>query len=336
MLYYGDLEEPILFAPATQCNKLQIITGFTDCERISTHLIGLLDGVKEEVYKDNIEIEMILGMYKGASITERKHQTLQRLLGYTLPSTSMPKFNCRYIVQDKEVHSKVYIWSIDDEPRVAFCGSANYSINAFRNRRECMADCDPRQAKEYFDLLYADSMDCLDKDIKQKLDFVKHQKTMNDMDDPDNEDYDDYDKKTPVAIATISLLTANGDIGYGSSVNWGIRQNGVRRDPNQAYIPYNRADKVPGFFPDRINPTDKNCPVFRVITKRGGVFHMRMAQSNNKALHSAESNSILGQWIRNEIGVPSGTFITKRMLENFGKTRVTFRKYDDGTYLLDF
>lgn len=63
---------------------------------------------------------------------------------------------------------------------------------------------------------------------------------------------------------------------------------------------------------------------------------MRMAQANNKALHSAESNSILGQWIRNEMKVPSGTFITKQMLENYGKTYVTFRKYADGTYLLDF
>ena len=336
MLYHDKLEEPILFAPAKECNKLQIITGFTDCERISTHLIELADGIKENTYQKNIEIEMILGMYKGASITERKHQRLQRLLAYTLPSSNMPKFSCRYIIQDKEVHSKVYIWSKDDEPKVAFCGSANYSINAFQNRRECMSDCDAKQAEDYYQSLLVDSMDCLDKDIKEKLEFVKRQKATNDFDDPDNDDYEDYNKQTPVATASISLLTADGRIGYGSSVNWGIRQNGTPRDPNQAYIPYNAADRVPGFFPDRINPTDKNCPVFRVITKRGGIFHMRMAQAGNKALHSAESNSILGQWIRSEMGVPSGTFITKRMLENYGKTRVTFRKYADGTYLLDF
>lgn len=199
-----------------------------------------------------------------------------------------------------------------------------------------MTDCDPLAAQAYFQSLYLDTMDCLDKDIKGKLDFIKRQKSTNDISDPDNDNYDDYNKRTPVATITVSLLTATGQIGYGSSVNWGIRPNGTKRDPNQAYIPYNTADKVPGFFPDRINPTDKNCPVFRVITKRGGVFHMRMAQANNKALHSAESNSILGQWIRSELQVPSGTFITKQMLDNYGKTRVTFRKYEDGTYLLDF
>ena len=336
MLYYNNIEDPILLTPAKTCNKLQIITGFTDCERISTHLIKLTDGAKENIYQRNIEIEMILGMYKGASITERKHQRIQRLLSYTLPSSNMPKFSCRYIIQNKEVHSKLYIWSKDNEPQIAFCGSANYSINAFQNRRECMTECNAKQAEHYYQSLFADSMDCLDDNIKQNLKFIKQQKTVSEFDDPDNDSYTDYNNKTPLETATISLLTADGRIGYGSSVNWGIRQNGTKRDPNQAYIPYNSADKKPGFFPDRVNPNDKNCPIFRVITKHGGTFPMRLAQATNKALHSAESNSILGQWIRNEMKVPSGTFITKQMLENYGKTYVTFRKYADGTYLLDF
>lgn len=63
---------------------------------------------------------------------------------------------------------------------------------------------------------------------------------------------------------------------------------------------------------------------------------MRMAQAGNKALHSAESNSILGEWIRKRIKAPSGGYVTKQMLEIYGKTYVTFRKYADGTYLLDF
>lgn len=336
MLYYDNLEQPILFDPAKTCNKLQIVTGFTDCERISTHLIGLADGIKDHIYQNNIEIEMILGMYKGASITRGKHMKIQRLLAYTIPASNMPKFSCRYIIQNREVHSKLYVWSSNDKPKIAFCGSANYTINAFQKRRECMSECDPIMADEYYKVLLADSMNCLDSEIESRISLARQGGFEDEIDDPDNDDYADYDKRTPVATAEISLLTAAGDIGYGSSVNWGIRPNGTRRDPNQAYIPYNRADKVPGFFPDRVHPDDKNCPVFRVITKNGGTFHMRMAQAGNKALHSAESNSILGEWIRNEMGVPSGSFITKQMLENYGKTKVTFRKYDDGTYLLDF
>lgn len=46
---------------------------------------------------------------------------------------------------------------------------------------------------------------------------------------------------------------------------------------------------------------------------------MRMAQQNNKAIHSVESNSILGEWIRKKIGTPSGGYVTKQMLELYGK-----------------
>ncbi len=336
MLYYENLEKPILYEPAKTCNKLQIITGFTDCERISTHLIELADGAKDHIYLKDIEIEMILGMYKGASITKQKHQKIKRLLSYTIPAHNMPKFSCRYIIQNKEVHSKVYVWSNDGIPEIAFCGSANYTINAFRNRRECMTDCDPDKALEYYKLLLPDSMNCLDPGIEDNLTLAKQGSAIDEADDPDNDDYNDYDRRKPVAEIEVSVLTSTGEVGYGSSINWGIRPNGTKRNPNQAYIPYNKADKVPGFFPGRIHPDDKNCPVFRVITKNGGTFHMRMAQAGDKALHSAESNSILGEWIRGEMGIPSGTFITKRMLENYGKTKVRFRKYEDGTYLMDF
>lgn len=63
---------------------------------------------------------------------------------------------------------------------------------------------------------------------------------------------------------------------------------------------------------------------------------MRLAQQGDKALHTAESNAILGEWLRKRLRVNSGEFISKEMLESYGKTYVTFRKYKDGTYLLDF
>lgn len=150
-------------------------------------------------------------------------------------------------------------------------------------------------------------------------------------------DYYYYDKLDPIASLTLSLLKADGSgTGMGSGINWGIRKNGTLRDRNQAYIAYNQKDKVPGFFPDRISPDEKNCPMFVVITKDYGFFHMRMAQEHNKALQTVESNSLLGEWIRQKIGAESGELVTKEMLEKYGKTSVTFRKYEDGVYLLDF
>ena len=340
-LLLDNLEDPILYQPAEKaglaCHVLRIITGFTDCERISTHLIQLKDGIDTGKYVKPLRIEMILGMTTGSGLTKKKHADIVRTIGNLNSTTGMPKISCRYICNGANVHTKLYEWEYENgTPAVAFCGSANYSMQAFRVRRECMTQCSPTSAWYYYNLLLADTIDCFDEDIMEKVKFSKRQVGIEAEGDPDNADYNYYDKKVPVDTLKVSLLGARGDVGYGSSINWGIRSNGTKRNPNQAYIPYNKADRKEGFFPDRIHPDDKNCPVFRVITKSRGVFHMRMAQQNNKALHSAESNAILGEWIRHEMNIPTGSFVTKQMLELYGKTYVTFRKYSDGTYLLDF
>lgn len=343
-------DEPVLYAPArterfSQCNTLKIITAFTDCERISTHMIALSDGMKTGRFVKGISVEIILGMTKS-SLSKKKHEDICRLIGFINGTKGMPKVSCRYIVNGPEVHSKIYLWecpSKDDSiiptfPYMAYCGSLNYTMNAFYKRRESVSMCNSFDAYLYYQELLADTMDCFDPNISDKLKNVTNNSS-DAYEEPDNseKDYLIYDKETPVDILRISLLRADGtDTGYGSGINWGIRKNGTKRDQNQAYIPYNHQDKKPGFFPDRINPDDENCPMFRVITKDFGSFHMRMAQQGNKALHSVESNAILGEWIRKKLGAPSGGYITKQMLELYGKTYVIFRKYSDNTYLLDF
>ena len=66
---------------------------------------------------------------------------------------------------------------------------------------------------------------------------------------------------------------------------------------------------------------------------------MRVAQGDGKALETPQSNAILGAWIRNILKLESGVFITKEMLEEYGKTFVTFKKYNlhgEDIYTLDF
>lgn len=337
----SNFEEPILFAPARieqidPCNSLKIITAFTDVERISKHVIELGEGISENTFVKDISIDILLGMTKQ-SLSQKKHEDICRMLGFLNASKNMPNVSCRYICNGPEVHSKIYIWC-NELPVIAYCGSLNYTMNAFYKRRESVSMCNPISAFNYYQQLLPDTIDCFDSDVPEKLKNVTNS-SYGDFEEPDSleSDYEYYDNLEPIAISNISLLKADGtDTGYGSGINWGIRQNGTKRDTNQAYIPYNTKDRIPGFFPDRINPTDRNCPMFKVITKDFGSFHMRMAQENNKALHSVESNAILGQWIRKRIGAPMGGYVTKQMLELYGKTYVTFRKYDDGVYLLDF
>lgn len=343
---HTKFDEPVLYNPArleqdTPCNSLKIITAFTDCERISTHMISLADGIKSNRFVKNISVDILLGMTKS-SLSAKKHQDICRLLNQLNSSKGMPKVTCRYICNGSEVHSKVYIWNYLDKkagelPYIAYCGSLNYTMNAFYKRRESISICNSYEAFQYYKSLLPDTLDCFDPTITDKLKNVTNNSQSEENVDNYEKDYLEYDKETPIGTITVSLLKADGsDTGYGSGINWGIRKNGTKRNPNQAYIPYNKQDKVEDFFPDRLSPTDENCPIFKVITKDFGSFHMRMAQAGNKALHSAESNSILGEWIRKRINAPSGGYVTKQMLEIYGKTYVTFRKYADGTYLLDF
>ncbi len=340
---YENFDEPLLYMPATECNRLRIITAFTDCERISTHMISLAEGIRKKKYCSDLSIEIILGMTKS-SLSQKKHEDICRLIRFLKYTKYMPKISCQYICEGKEVHSKIYLWCKDKEdgglemPKIAYCGSLNYTMNAFYKRRESVAICDSVQAWRYYQELKKDVLDCMDPSVIEKIKKLTNGPgELSKEDDGEEAEYSYYDKLTPIDTIKISLLKADGsDTGYGSGINWGIRSNGTKRNPNQAYIPYNANDKKEGFFPDRIRPEDESCPMFKVITKDFGSFHMRMAQQGNKALHSVESNAILGEWIRKKIHAPSGGYITKQMLELYGKTYVTFRKYSNGVYLLDF
>lgn len=37
-----------------------------------------------------------------------------------------------------------------------------------------------------------------------------------------------------------------------------------------------------------------------------------------------------------KLGVLDGTYITKQMLEQYGKTKVLFKRYEDGIYTLEY
>ena len=165
MLYTDNLENVILYEPAlvdgAGCNSLEIISGYTDCERILSHLIFLKDGIKIGKYEKGIKIKLIIGMTKGHNLTKKKHKKICDTLKRLQNDRNMPKIECRYIITGQEVHSKVYLWGKGSIPRIAFCGSANYSINAFQKRRECMCECNPEEARKYFKSLYKDTVDCL-------------------------------------------------------------------------------------------------------------------------------------------------------------------------------
>ena len=339
-MFTENFEDKILYEPARKdgqaCNHLKIVTAFTDVERISSHLIKLFDGRNRE-YAANIKVDIILGMTRGLGLTEKKHDKICSLVKRLNSVSGMPRITCRYIIKGKQVHSKVYVWCRGNKAVIAYNGSANYTMNAFFVRRECMDVCDATEANHYFKSLIPDTIDCFEEKANTLITFSGRKDVEEDIADKnlENLSWEDYSKKPPIASLKISLLKADGsDTGFGSGVNWGIRKNGYKRNRNQAYIPYNKKNQTPGFFPE-VN-SDGTYPVFKVVTENYDAFYMRQAQANGKALETPESNAIIGEWIRHLLGVPDGTYITKKMLEMARGTEVTFYKYADGIYLLKY
>lgn len=175
-MYTDNFEEEILFIPARKdgeaCNHLKIVTAFTDVERISSHLIKLFDGRNKE-YVSGIKVDIILGMTKGTGLTQKKHDKICSLIKRLNSVSGMPQISCNYIVEGKQVHSKVYVWCRGRKAIEAFNGSANYTMNAFFVRRECMDACNPKEANHYFNSLLPDTINCFDGQIKDKVSFSK-------------------------------------------------------------------------------------------------------------------------------------------------------------------
>lgn len=339
-----NLTYEVLFKPielqncmSDEVNRLCIITGYIDVNRIKTHILEIKDGIDDKKYYSGVKVDIIVGMIKGSAINERKIKRLKECIEDLNAQKGMPKVSCSFIYSGKEVHSKVYIWCKNAKPILAYCGSLNYTMNAFEKRRESVAICDSKEAYQYFKKLKKESIDINDNMLLNYLNINETEQIVEEVECEKELCWEDYNDKDPIDILYLTLLKSDGtDVGRSSGVNWGHRGNGTKRNLNEAYIPYhsNNRKRSRGFFPDQKEEGKKNLPLFRVILEHGEDCYMRLCQADFKGIQTAESNALLGKWIRKEIGVESGVYIEKRMLDEANKTYARFEKYADGIYRL--
>lgn len=295
-------------------NKLIIISGYVSHNMASWHM----KRINEESLPP-VKISLIAGMYPIEGVNVDIHEGLKDLVNFRDDCYS--SFECKYIYQGAPVHSKVYLWMKDDEPFIAFAGSANYTRNGFgKLQREYVVECDPIEAYAFYQDIESDSIVCNHSEVEEYIKFYKNQKISQVEHDI---------KHSTLEKVTLSLLTSRGDVGHGSGINWGIRRNGTKREPNQAYISVPVEIARSGFF-----PLDKTH--FSAITDDQKQLILRIEQANDKALTTPLNNSLLGEYLRNRIGVANGAFVTKEDLERYGRTDVTFYKIDDEQFLMDF
>ncbi|MEZ9357068.1 hypothetical protein AB4143_12920 [Vibrio breoganii] len=128
---------------------------------------------------------------------------------------------------------------------------------------------------------------------------------------------------------TLSLTTGKGAnlrVPFSSGLNWGQRKG---RDKNQAYLSVPSSVQKSGFFPDI-------GVEFILETDDGEIWKCARRQANGKAIHTVESNSIMGEYFRKRLGLASGDFVIIDHLLSYRRLTVDIYKKNDVHFILDF
>lgn len=320
-----NLFEEVLIKPAMEgADKLCIVAGFASSAMASRHL------EKVKTANPELNVELIVGMCNRMGISLGEHKGFQKLMEEDFSG----KFQCSYIHKSPPVHSKVYVWLKDGKPYKAFTGSANYTQYAFTIQREILESCDANEALDYFNALSAESIYCNHLEIENHITiyserqyyrrFIEKSDVIKDETSPDRV----KDSRNSVKV---SLLMKNGEVHPSSGLNWAFRKTGKNRSNlNEAYIALRPDVYKSDFFPPR-------SVEFSVFTDDDvHLIFSRGQKSNASAISTPKGNALLGEYLRKRLGLPYGTKITRKHLDDYGRTDVEFFKNDDETYEMDF
>ncbi len=318
----NDMFRRVLFEPARYNDGLRILSGYTSSSMAKRHMDDL-----EKEY-GSINIDLIYGMTPSDGVPWVDH------MGFKELTKDKKGFTCSYIMVNRmPCHAKLYIWTRNGIPTKAFMGSANYSQNSFYNvtKSELMIECDPKEANAFYERFSGETVYCDHDEVVDMVNIGSKRQVQNIIDDSCT-GLETFLVKDRLRL---SLLSSKGEMLDRGSLNWGQRE---KRDRNQAYIPIQRpiGERIvkEGFFPPK-------GTVFTAITDDGFTMYFKAAGNDSedpvaKQLETSNDNSVLGSYFRMRIGAESGEYITKEMLERYGRTNVDFVNLGDGTYYMDF
>lgn len=319
-----NLFDEILLNPFERQSSLYIVSGYASATMVSRHFKSLIGKRRRDFFirRKEVRIELIVGMASQDGISKHDHEGFQEL---TRAYNGL--FECRYVVRGAPVHAKTFAWfSSDGDPVAGFTGSANYTQSGFSaSRREAMIKHGAEASLNYFGLIKQDTVDCLDSTVSGRVNIYTGARRDESVVAEDSPNVLDNVEHLP--HVTISFL-ANGELPQRSGLNWGQRpEHG--RDPNQAYIRVPSQIYKTDFFPPRGEH-------FTIITDDDKSLICRCLQDRSKAIHTPDSNSLMGLYFRNRLGVNSGAPVAIEDLERYGRTNVDFYKIDDETFFMDF
>lgn len=323
-MIYTDLYKETLIKPINEgANVLRIISGYATAAMAFHHLQDL------KLYRNDFKVSLLVGMCPVDGLSVSNHHGFQSIV----ESEYSKNFSCSYIFKHPPVHSKIYIWYKGSDFYKAFIGSANYTQNAFSpNQRELLAEIKDGNVDSYYKFIEKDSIFCSHIDTENLIkiyndkNYYKHN-LHEELIEAGHLDL--YPCSNNVNHVTVSLLsTRTGEVQNTAGLNWGQREG---REPNQAYIQLPPDVYRSDFFP--LRPQH-----FTIVTDDTKTFICTRAQKSpeGQAIETPHNNSLLGEYFRNRLGLPNGAPIKKTDLERYGRTDVTFYKFDNENYYMDF
>jgi len=324
-IHWNNLYNTILIDPFSRgdVDTLNIISGYATSAMAFHHLNHFRNENPANIPRVNLTIGMV--PRDGMSISN--HRGFLQLVNNDFSTN----FQCNYVFNRPQVHSKLYIWCDGNRPIIAYIGSANYTQTALHTvaQREIMAPCDPQMAFEYYNQIQGDTIFCNHQDTEHTIALVRdnYRRGMPSGQESSIEDTDTNPYNCLPSVV-VSLVDKNGQVQKTAGLNWGQRDG---REPNQAYLQLSPAVYRSNFFPVRtVN--------FTVLTDDDRSFICTRAQKdeNGQAIETPQNNSLLGEYFRNRLELANGAFISRADLDNYGRTDVTFYKIDDETFYMDF
>lgn len=307
-----DLFDQVLIKPYQRgADHLKVLAGYATPALARWHLFRA-DEISASSTVNNLSelsVDVVYGMAQRDGVSLTHHRAFVEMV----TRTHQDRLSCHYVAEAPSVHAKTYIWFREDEPVEAFLGSANYTHRALTSDQvEVMTRCDPLKAAALFDEHLARALECHHNDVD--LEIAIHR--------PADQSVNELESNR-----LSFLVHTTGETPKRSGINWGQRPS---RDPNQAYLSVPQEIARSGFFPPRavqftLHPDD-GAPSMLCAT----------AQDNDKAIHTTESNAILGKYIRARLGLHNGEYVTRAHFEAYGRTDVTIYKEDDETFHMDF
>lgn len=333
MLFNANLDKIIFHRNELfKCDELIIVSGY-----VGPKPVNMLKDLP-------LQATVIYGMYGCDGIQKGLHDAL------VMANQSLSNVDVRY--SSVPVHSKCYVWRYKGEVVHALIGSANFSTNGLETPfKEVLAETtadtfDP--LNEYVQQIMDVSIECEDAVVKNNKRRIVP-----------TTDITVYD---PDVCSMPLFIVEHGKevVPAKSGINWGMaKKSGSHVNIDDAYIRIGMdlVEHYPLMFPSKQKePKDLESIVRKdhrhndsidIVWDDGttmtALLEGSVPKDENgikvlypKQLSTTPKKSLLGQYLRERIGVATGEAITIEDLEKYGRKTIDVSLQGEGIYYFDF